>query len=182
MQLGPDRIGSRGLAVLAVAGLVGVGLAVHGYGHGVVVSGQSGIAGLAATGGSHARSSTPGASPTSSTQSTTQSPSAASQKLGPLLSSTSYAPYAFRVYPGPESTQARQATAGFRVQVTPRGGMIELSFSAAGSTQGAQTATFPPSDRVYFVEATFGDDSGDVDYNSGDDGLVVTDASGHVVQ
>jgi hypothetical protein len=35
---------------------------------------------------------------------------------------------------------------------------------------------------VYFVEATFGDDSGDADYNYGDDGLVVTTSTGRIVQ
>jgi hypothetical protein len=32
------------------------------------------------------------------------------------------------------------------------------------------------------IEASLGDDSGGSDYNLGDDGLVVTDATGRVVQ
>jgi len=53
---------------------------------------------------------------------------------------------------------------------------------ATGSSQAAQTSTYPANDRVYFVEASFGDDSGNSEYNYGDDGVVVTDSSGRIVQ
>lgn len=183
--------------MLAVTGIVGIGLAVHGYGHGAV-AGSSGLTALASTGGSSsthrsssasapaAATTTTQASSSSTTQpaatTTTQSSSAATgQKVGPLLSSTSYAPYAFQVYPGPESSQARQATIGFKINVVPQAGMLKLSVAATGSGQGAQTSSFPVGDRIYFIEASLGDDSG-LDYNFGDDGVVVTNAQGHVVQ
>jgi hypothetical protein len=35
---------------------------------------------------------------------------------------------------------------------------------------------------VYVVEASLGDDSGNTDYNLGDDALVVTDAKGGIIQ
>ena len=35
--------------------------------------------------------------------------------------------------------------------------------------------------RVYVVEASLGDDSGDSDYSLGDDALVVTDAQGRIL-
>ena len=187
MPTGADRPGLRALAVLAVAGLVGVGLAIHGYGRGGVLAGPHG--GLAPVTGSHARSSTPShasnppASTTPQQSPTPQHTSTTTQhKLGPLLSSTPYAPYAFRVYPGPEGPQTRQATAGFTIRVRPAGGTIDVSVSASGSGQPGRTSTFPASDRVYFIEASLGDDSGNVEYNFGDDGLIVTDAQGHVVQ
>jgi len=196
MRLGPDQVGLRGLLLLAVAGLAGVGLAVHGYGHGAVIAAGPGALGApASVAGSHAGASTRSQSTTSSSSQassrSTTSPSsnassssstAPSQKLGPLLSSTQYAPYTLRIYPGPESSQARQATAGFTIQVTPHARKIELRVAAAGSGQAAQTSTFPAGDRVYFVEATLGDESGSVDYNFGDDGVVVTNAHGYIVQ
>jgi hypothetical protein len=170
------------LLLLAATGLVGVGLAVHGYGHGaVVVGGAGGVRALAPGAGSHARAS----APTRSTSSSTASPgssTAPSQKLGPLLSSTQYAPYAFLIYPGPESSQARLATTGFAIQVAPHAGKINLSVSVPGSGQAAQTSSFPSGDRVYFIEATLGDDSGGVEYSLGDDGVVVTNAQGYIVQ
>ncbi|HZD86655.1 MAG TPA: hypothetical protein VE088_01455 [Gaiellaceae bacterium] len=54
--------------------------------------------------------------------------------------------------------------------------------AASGSGQAAQTSTFRAGDRVYFVEASLGDESGNVDYNFGDDGVVVTNAQGYIVQ
>ena len=35
---------------------------------------------------------------------------------------------------------------------------------------------------MYVVEASLGDDANNSDYNLGDDGLVVTDSSGRIVQ
>jgi hypothetical protein len=183
MRLGPDQVGLRGLLLLVVTGLVGIGLAVYGYGRGVVVvAGQGGVQPLASTSRSHTPTSTT-STPTSTSTTAGPTPSTTpSQKVGPLLSSTQYAPYAFRVYPGPVSSQAQVATAGFTIHVTPSAGKITLSVSASGSGQGAQTSTFPAGDRVYFIEASLGDDSGNTEYNFGDDGVVVTDAHGHVVQ
>lgn len=198
MRLGPDHVGPRGWLLIAVAGLAGIGLAVHGYGRGAVVVG--GPAGVAAPGAalattaptrpSPASTATPASSspaPVSSTSTTApaktpSAPSAPGQKLGPLLSSTQYAQYAYQIYPGPESSRARQATAGFSIQVTPHGSTVSLSISVPGSGQSAQTASYPAGDRLYFVEATFGDDSGDSDYSMGDDGVVVTNAQGYLVQ
>src|SRR5579859_1283153 len=114
---GPVRAFSkRGLAVLAVTGVVGVGLAIYGYGRGVVLRGPGA---LASAGGSLPRSSSSSRAATTSSSTSPQSTTPASPKLGPLLSSTQYAPYAFRVYPGPESSQTVQATTGFKVDVTP---------------------------------------------------------------
>lgn len=183
MRLGPDPVGLRGFLLLVATGLVGIGLAVHGYGHGAVVLGSAGIRAPGSVGTSRASASAPSTQPTSpSAEATSPSPTAPSQTLGPLLSSTQYASYAYQIYPGTETSRARQATAGFTIRVTPRVGAIEVSSAVSGSTQKAQTATYQAGDRVYFIEATFGDDSGDADYNAGDDGVVVTNAQGYVVQ
>lgn len=92
-----------------------------------------------------------------------------------------YAAYAYRVYPGPVSAQAKLATAGFSVDVRPSGGHEVLSVGAASFGQPPQTKVLPPGDQVYFVEAAFGDDSGNSDYSAGDDGVVVTNSTGHLV-
>jgi hypothetical protein len=99
-----------------------------------------------------------------------------------LLSSTQYASYAYQLYPGQESSQTKLATAGFDVRITPSAGNIDVSVSATGSTQGAQSSTYPASDHVYFIEASLGDDSGNSEYNYGDDGVLVTNADGRIVQ
>ncbi len=185
MRLGPDRVGLRGFLLLVTTGLVGIGLAVYGYGRGVVVvAGQGGVTSLSAAAGSgtHTQASTTSQSTSPSPTPRSASPAPPSQKLGPLLSSSQYAPYAFRVYPGPESSQAQTATAGFTIQVAPRAGRLELSVSVPGSGQAGQTSTLAAGDRVYFIEATLGDDSGNSEYNFGDDGVIVTNAKGYIVQ
>jgi len=48
--------------------------------------------------------------------------------------------------------------------------------------QRTQPARFyPTGTAVYVVEAAMGDDSGNADYNLGDDGLVVTDSQGRLL-
>lgn len=50
---------------------------------------------------------------------------------------------------------------------------------------GQQTtpATFyPDGAKVYVIEASLGDESGNTDYNLGDDGLIVTDTAGRILR
>jgi hypothetical protein len=97
-----------------------------------------------------------------------------------LLSSQSFAQYAFAIWPGTPTASANAALTGLTVRVhrQPTG----LSITAGVNGQSAGPAQFYPNGvRVYVVEATMGDDSGTSDYNLGDDGLVVTDAQGRII-
>lgn len=184
MRLGNETIGSKGLAVLLVAAVSSVGLALHGYGNGGTASsvalGTSGSSSTSTTATTQANSpkssssakSTPGGGSTTTT----------TPKLGPVLSSTQYASYAYKLYPGTPSSKAKLATAGFNVKVTPSGSNIVVSVSLAGSTSSPQTSTIQKGDSVYFIEASFGDDSGNSDYSGGDDGLVITNPQGRVIE
>ena len=69
---------------------------------------------------------------------------------------------------------------GLTISATRRGDGILVTAAANGQSAGAQT--YPAGARVYVVESSLGDDSGSSDYNLGDDGLVVTDAQGRIVQ
>jgi hypothetical protein len=69
---------------------------------------------------------------------------------------------------------------GLTISATRRGNGILVTAAANGQSAGAQT--YPRGARVYVVESSLGDDSGSSDYNLGDDGLVVTDAQGRIVQ
>lgn len=184
MRLGNARLGPRGLLLLGATSVLATALAVHGYGRGTLVAaGTNPVAGVG-TGRSPRAVTVHSSSASAATSTTSPSTSgSAAQKLGPLLGSTPYASYTYQLYPGRESGQARLATAGFDVSVRPSGsGTMTVSISAAGGTQGAQTTTYPASDRVYFIEASFGDDSGNTEYNFGDDGVIVTSAQGRIVQ
>jgi hypothetical protein len=76
---------------------------------------------------------------------------------------------------------ARQAMAGFTYSAKRAGGSVNFTLYVSGGGQSPISKTYPASDHIYFVEANLGDDSGNSEYNFGDDGLIATDASGHVV-
>ena len=62
-----------------------------------------------------------------------------------------------------------------------RGSGIMVTAGVAG--QPTPPAKFYPTGaRVYVIEAAMGDDSGNSDYNLGDDGLAVTDSQGRILQ
>jgi hypothetical protein len=65
------------------------------------------------------------------------------------------------------------------VQRTGSGG---ISVKAGVSGHPGAPHAYPGGARVYVVEASMGDESGSSDYNLGDDGVVVTDAQGRIVQ
>lgn len=177
MRIGSENIGRNGATVLGVTLVLSTGVAIYGYGHGLSAGGPIGV---------NSSSPTPGAKTTSpsttlATKAKTVGP-VASQKLGPTLASTQYASLAYRLYPGPISTQAKQAMAGFSVKVKPGTIKETVILSMVGSSAAGQSASYLKGDKVYFIEASFGDDSGNSDYSGGDDGVVVTNLQGRIVQ
>lgn len=170
MRFSGKPTGPMGLLLLAVTAVTGVVLAVHGW------SGrQSGLPAGALSGSSPSRaasSSAPSAAPSS--------PGASSgASAGPLLSAQSYAPYAFRVWPGTPGAAAQAALTGLTVKVIRQGSGIEVNAGVAGQPAGAPHF-YAHGAVVYVVEASLGDDSSNTDYSLGDDGLVVTDAQGRI--
>jgi hypothetical protein len=168
--------GVRGLALLAITGIVGLIFAVHGWS-----ARRSGFAASMA-GGLHAAAPTPstaGGGSAAGPSRPAPSPSAGGG-AGPLLGSEPYAAYAFQVWPGTPSATAKQAMTGLTISATRQGHGITVKAGANGQPVAAHT--YANGARVYVVESSLGDDSGSSDYNLGDDGLVVTDATGRVVQ
>ena len=99
---------------------------------------------------------------------------------GPLLASQSYAPYSYLVWPGAPSAAAKTAMTGLSISVRRTGSGISVTAGVSGQP-GAPHA-YPGGARVYVVEASMGDEAGNSDYNLGDDGVVVTDAQGRIMQ
>jgi hypothetical protein len=98
-----------------------------------------------------------------------------------MLSSEPYASVAYQIWPGPVSSAASQALTGLAIAVHQRSGGLAVTAAARG--QGPATShLYPGGMRVYVVEASLGDDSGNLDYSLGDDGVVVTDAQGRIIQ
>ncbi len=79
------------------------------------------------------------------------------------------------------SSAAKQALTGLTVTVHNRASGLSVTAGVTGQGPGS-TKLYVGGVRVYVVEASLGDDSGNSDYNLGDDGLVVTNAQGRVVQ
>ena len=171
--------------MLLVAAVLAVILAIHGYGN----SGLS-LPSVAASAASPVRSqpqptttttttTTKGAAADSPNGATSTSPPA---KLGPALSSTQYASYAYLIYPGPVSVSTQQAMAGYSISTKASGSNVVVTLATAGSSQAPTQKTYPAADKVYFVEANLGDDSGATELNPGDDGLIVTNPQGRIVE
>jgi hypothetical protein len=122
--------------------------------------------------------------PSASSASPNPSPShgaSPAASAGPLLSSEPYASYAFLVWPGTPSAAARQAETGLKISVSRLKDGISVTAGVNGQPPPA-AHTYVSGAKVYVVESSLGDDSGDTDYNLGDDALVVTNAQGRVVQ
>jgi hypothetical protein len=192
MRIAGENIGGRGLTLLAVAGVVGILLASHGWSlrHQGLPSGFAGPrmspstsvggAGKARGGSGHSAGPTSAPAQGPSAPAPTSS-AAASRTPGPKLSSQAYASYAFRLWPGPVSQAASTAATGLVIKVHRHGSGIMVAASVAGQPAAAPRF-YASGASVYVIEAALGDDSGNTDFNLGDDGLVVTDTQGRIVQ
>lgn len=181
-------VGPQGLALLAVTAVAGVILGVHGWSDrhaGVAPGSLAGAASAPSVSASPSPSSGPigpTVAPSPSGSGATPGPTAsATSGPGPLLSSQSYASYSFLVWPGTPSAAARTAMTGLSVSVRRQGSGISVTAGVTGQT-GTSAHYYPTGARVYIIEASLGDDSGNSDYSLGDDGLIVTDARGRIVQ
>jgi hypothetical protein len=180
-----DNAGARpylsraGGVILALTAVAGLALGVHGWS----TRGGATIPGLAA-GPTAGPTTAPPVSATSPAQPGTSQQPAKTQHTpqpGPLLKSQSFAQFSYQVWPGVQSAAARSAMTGLVISVHQRAGGI---FVVAGVRGQASTPGqfYPAGTRVYVIEAALGDDSGGSDYNLGDDGLIVTNAAGRILQ
>jgi hypothetical protein len=184
-----ERIGTVGLVVLLAGAVLAIALGTHGYGNRGLA-----LPSVAASTGSpgHGQKQPPATTTTTtttraaanSTSGSTRSTSTNSPptKLGPALSSTQYAGFTYLIYPGPVSASAQRAMAGYSISTQSSGGNVVVAVSAAGSSQTASKKTYPSADKIYFVEANLGDDSGTTELDPSDDGLVVTNPQGRIVE
>ena len=182
MRLGGEPVGRWGIALIAIAGAVGVVLGVHGW------SARGSAITPALASGSRPAASAPAASAAPASSPARQGPSASASSpspaqpgAGPLLSSEPYASSAFQIWPGRPSVAAKAALTGLNVSVRRHGNGIAVVAGVAGQPAGAPHI-YATGARVYVVEASMGDDSGNSDYSLGDDGLVITDSKGRVIR
>ena len=192
MRVGGGLVGRWGLAVLAVTGVAGLVLAIHGWSGGgasatpPLAGGPLGAASAAPSrtvpsSAAASQATSPAGAPAPSAAKSPGAAGSSSPAPGPLLSSQPFASVAYQIWPGPVSSTARQALTGLAISVHNRG--TGLAVTAAARGQGAAaTHLYRGGVRVFVVEASLGDDSGNSDYSLGDDGLVVTDAQGRIIR
>src|SRR6266487_400683 len=176
LRIAGETIGARGIALLSVTAVAGLFLAVHGWSarhHGLPAVGLRGGPSASAPpaqarSAGPSASAGPGASPAPS-----QAPSAqATPTPGSKLSSQPYASYSFLVWPGTPSPAAKAAETGLIISVRKHGTGISVPTAVAGHPLPAGR-NYPTDAKVYVIEASMGDDSGNSDLNLGDDGLIV---------
>ena len=178
MRTSAGPVGPRGAALLLAAAIVGGVLAVHGW-----TTRQPGPS-LGALGGVSAPASAPTSAappaPDPSPGAATTAPKSGGATTGPLLSSQSFASYAYQVWPGSPSATARSAMTGLSISVSRTASGVSVTAGVSGQPGAAHA--YAGGAKVYVVEASMGDEAGSSDYNLGDDGVVVTDAHGRIVQ
>jgi hypothetical protein len=191
MRIAGETVGVRGAALLSVAAVAGLLLGAHGFSgrhHGLPPTALGGTqvpASAPATAGSGSPAPTASAQPSQSpgaSATPAQGPTAAATPTaGPKLSTESYASYSFSVWPGTPTSAARAAETGLVINVHKQGTGISVAAGVAGQAVPA-ARYYPTGVKVYVIEASMGDDSGSSDFNLGDDGLIVTDSQGRILQ
>ena len=175
MRIGDEPVGPKGLVLLGVTAAAGVALAAHGWSGRAAglapgsLAASSGPARAMAPAPARHRSGTLSPSPSGATASASASPGAAasprassSATPGPLLSSQSFASYAFQVWPGSRSAAASSALTGLSISVHRTGSGLSVVAGVAGQPSPA-AHFYPGGARVYVIEASMGDDSGNSD-------------------
>jgi hypothetical protein len=167
-----SALGPRGLTVLVIAGIAGALLGIAGWTHRDT--------GLVAVPPSAAPSVTPSVTSSASPPGAPGSASPAAT-AGPLLSAEPYASFAYQVWPGPLSADARLAMAGFTLTVTRQATGITVRAVQDGQAMTGASRFYAGGAKVYVIDSNLGDEAGRIDYALADDGLVVTNAQGQVL-
>lgn len=111
------------------------------------------------------------------------SQSAANQTVAILLSQTHLAPYAYQIYPYNSSTP-RTAYSGFNITTGEIvNGNVTVRIANYLNQSQNVSYSFLSTDRLYYIDTSFGDDSAPSgEYSLGDDGAVLTNSTGYIVK
>lgn len=94
-----------------------------------------------------------------------------------------YKQYAFQVFPGPVSTDAKTALAGFDFSIQDQtDGTVLLNLKALSSRYRDASFTVDKKNTAYFVETSMRDDPNDAENNLNDDGLIVVNPDGYILK
>jgi len=160
----------------AAAGLVALvltaGLALHATG-----SGGEGLPGGSVTALTNSGTPAPQTSPRAST-----GPAATpSQPPSIRFDDWRYKQYAFQIYPGQLSADAKRALAGFQLDLQDEGDSVLVLLKATSTRYKDAQYTVDKRDTAYFIETTMRDDPNDQENNLRDDGVIEVDPRGYIV-
>lgn len=62
-----------------------------------------------------------------------------------------------------------------------QGQTVKVNIALTGSTQPPVVKQYSSADRIYFIEANFGDDPTGSELNLGDDGIIATNSQGQII-
>ena len=161
------------MTVLTIAGVAALAFGIQGW-----TQRGTGLVTPLATGSPSAAASPSATAPSPAAPGSASPPAAA----GPPMSSEPFASFAYQVWPGPASATAKLALSGWTLTITRESGGIAVKASLDGRAMPSVSHFYPGGAKVYALDSNLGDDTGgDTDYNSTDDGLVVTNAQGQVL-
>lgn len=98
------------------------------------------------------------------------------------FSDTAYFQYAHLISGDTIDDQTKQALAGFElIKSNLSDGSLNITLNAINPEYQNQNYIVKPGEKLYFVETSFGDDSTNGEYNLGDDGAVLVNSDGYIV-
>lgn len=112
-----------------------------------------------------------------------QQPQPSNQSARIKLSDTQYWGSAYLISGDSLDDNTKAALAGFGYNRTAMpDGSLNVTLTALSPQYQGGSFLVEPGQKLYFIETSFGDDSGDAEYNMGDDMAVLVDSDGYVVQ
>jgi hypothetical protein len=175
---------ARMLAATALAaGVVGAGVVLYETGSGATVPDSSAFSLAAPPSASstpRAQTSAPSATPASSGQASAPNATPASSSV--QFSSWQFQQYSYQIYPGPANSDAQKALAGFNLSLQDQGNSVVVNLKALSSRYKDAQYTVAKGDTAYFVETSLRDDPTNQENNLNDDGVVVVDPQGYLLQ
>jgi hypothetical protein len=98
------------------------------------------------------------------------------------LQDTQYAQFAYLISDNQTSPAEEAALAGFQVvKEVQSDGSLKVTLKALQPEYQNQSYVVLPGEKLYFIEASMGDDRGNHEYSLRDDTAVLTDSDGYIV-
>ena len=122
------------------------------------------------------------ATPEAPAPSPSPAPTTGTAATNVLFSNWRFRDKSFQVYPGPIAPETQQALAGFDLTVQDQGAQVILNLKALSSRYHDATIPVDKTNTAYFVETSMHDDPNDRENNLNDDGVVIVNPDGYIVQ